>query len=125
MREMKTRPLQRVVCTVILCGLFGANGSLVAKNENLVTEGAKPVKLAGGFKFTEGPAVDAKGNIFFTDIPNNRVHKWDVTAKKVSTFIENSGGANGLFFSKEGDLFACLGEKRHVTSFFSEDGGEK
>ncbi|MFP6888032.1 MAG: hypothetical protein VB997_10735, partial [Opitutales bacterium] len=109
---MKKRPLQRVVRTVMLCGLFWANGSLVAKNENLVTDGDKPVKLAGGFKFTEGPAVDAKGNVFFTDIPNNRVHKWDVTAKKLSTFIENSGGANGLFFSKEGDLFACLGEKR-------------
>ena len=97
----------------------------VAKNEGLVADGAKPVKLAGGYKFTEGPAVDAKGNVFFTDIPNNRVHKWDVTTKKVSTFIENSGGANGLFFSKEGDLFACLGEKRHVTSFYPEDGGEK
>ena len=125
MREMKKRPIQRALRTVMLCGLFWVNGSLVAKNEDLVTDGAKPVKLAGGFKFTEGPAVDAKGNIFFTDIPNNRVHKWDVTAKKVSTFIENSGGANGLFFSKEGDLFACLGEKRHVTSFFPEDGGEK
>ena len=109
----------------MLGGLFGENASLEAKNENLVADGAKPVKLAGGYKFTEGPAVAPSGDIFFTDIPNNRVHKWDVTTKKVSTFMENSGGANGLFFSKEGDLFACLGEKRHVTSFYPEDGGEK
>ena len=46
-----------------------------ADNSDLVAPGAKPVKLAGGFKFTEGPAVDENGNIFFTDIPNNRIHK--------------------------------------------------
>ena len=105
--------------------LLAGTGSLLAKNEDLVADGAKPVKLAGGFKFTEGPAMGQDGNVYFTDIPNNRVHKWDPKAKKVSIFMENSGGANGLFFSKEGDLFACLGEKRHVTSFFPEDGGEK
>jgi gluconolactonase len=97
----------------------------VAKDDGLVANGAKPVKLAGGYKFTEGPAVAPNGDVYFTDIPNNRVHKWDVAAKKVSTFMENSGGANGLFFSKEGDLFACQGESKRVTSFYLEDGGEK
>jgi len=32
---------------------------------------------ASGFKFTEGPAVDAEGNLFFTDVPNRRIHKLD------------------------------------------------
>ena len=40
----------------------------------LVAPGAKPGKLAGGFKFTEGPAVAANGDVYFTDIPNNRIH---------------------------------------------------
>ena len=31
--------------------------------------------VSQGHKFTEGPAVDATGNVFFTDIPNSRVHK--------------------------------------------------
>ena len=57
----------------------------------LIKDGAKPEKLAGGFKFTEGPAVDPDGNIFFTDIPNNRIHKWDIATKKLSTFLEDSG----------------------------------
>ena len=39
--------------------------------------------------------------------------------------MDNSGGANGLFFSKEGDLFACQGVSQRVTSFYLEDGGEK
>ena len=83
------------------------------------------MKLAGGFKFTEGPAADSKGDVYFTDIPNNRIHKWSTVDKKLSTFIEDSGGANGLYFSKEGDIYACLGEKRCVTSFYLEDGTEK
>lgn len=65
-------------------------------------------KLAGEFRFTEGPAPDKDGNIFFTDIPNNRIHKWS-TDGVLSTFLENSGGANGLYFDSDGNLIACAG----------------
>ena len=58
--------LLRTVFTIMLPQVWGS-GYLVAKSEDLVADGAKPVKLAGGYKFTEGPAVDAKGNVFFTD----------------------------------------------------------
>ncbi len=109
----------------VLCMQFAICGDLLAKKESLVADGSKPVKLAGGFKFTEGPAADSKGDVYFTDIPNNRIHKWSTVDKKLSTFIEDSGGANGLYFSKEGDIYACLGEKRCVTSFYLEDGTEK
>ena len=65
-------------------------------------------KLASGFKFTEGPAADKEGNIYFTDIPNNRIHRWSVDGV-LSTFMENTGGANGLFVDKRGNLIACAG----------------
>src|SRR5689334_24394349 len=35
------------------------------------------VRLATGFKFTEGPAADRRGNVFFTDQPNDRIYRWD------------------------------------------------
>jgi gluconolactonase len=70
---------------------------------------------SGGFRFTEGPAADAKGNIFFTDIPNNRIHKWSLNGK-LSTFRENSGGSNGLYFDKKGNLLACEGGGRRLVS---------
>ncbi len=73
---------------------------------SVVAPGAKVEKLAGGFRFTEGPAADAKGNIFFSDIPNNRIHKWSLNGT-LSTFRENSGGSNGLYFDKNGNLSAC------------------
>jgi gluconolactonase len=86
-----------------------------AKEHSVVAEGAKLEKLAGGFRFVEGPAADSQGNIFFTDIPNNRIHKWSLDGK-LSTFRENSGGANGLFFDKDGNLLACEGGGRRLVS---------
>jgi len=89
--------------------------SLSAEKASVVAVGAKVEKLAGGFKFTEGPAADAQGNIFFSDIPNNRIHKWSSDGK-LSTFRENSGGANGLYFDKKGNLLACEGTGRRLVS---------
>jgi len=82
---------------------------------SVIAAGAKVEKLAGGFVFTEGPAVDAEGNIFFTDIPKNRIHKWSADGK-LSTFREDSGGANGLFFDKAGNLLACEGGRGRLVS---------
>lgn len=72
--------------------------------------GAKAEKLIGGFKFTEGPAPDADGNVYFTDQPNDRILIWS-TDGKLSTFLEPCGRSNGLCFDKEGRLWACADEK--------------
>ena len=82
---------------------------------SVVAPRAKVEKLAGGFSFTEGPAADAKGNIFFSDIPDNRIHKWSLDGT-LSTFRENSGGSNGLYFDKSGNLLACEGGGRRLVS---------
>ncbi len=75
--------------------------------------GAKLEKLADGFKFTEGPSVDAKGNVYFTDQPNNRIHKWSVDGK-LSVFLEPAGRSNGLCFDAKGNLWACADEKNEL-----------
>lgn len=79
-----------------------------------VAPGAKLEKLAGGFKFTEGPAPDADGNVYFTDQPNDRIHKWTVADGKLSTFMEPCGRSNGLAFDKNGTLWACADEKNEL-----------
>jgi len=88
---------------------FGVEG------ERLVAPGAEVAKLVDGFRFTEGPAADAAGDLFFTDIPNNRIHKWSLDGK-LSTFREDSGGANGLFFDRRGNLVACEGGRGRLVS---------
>lgn len=100
--------MRRVISVLVLAGgLFG--------QEPLVAPGAVVKKLADGFRFTEGPAVDARGNVFFSDIPNDRIHRWS-TKGKLTTFRENSGGANGLYFDRTGNLLACEGKRRQVVS---------
>ncbi|MCU0913328.1 MAG: SMP-30/gluconolactonase/LRE family protein [Planctomycetes bacterium] len=62
--------------------------------------------LANGFKFTEGPAADAQGNVFFTDQPNDRICKWSVDGK-LTDFMKPAGRSNGTFFDKQGNLWTC------------------
>lgn len=95
--------------------LVAATAAFGAGRQSVVAPGASSEKLGGGFVFTEGPASDIEGNVFFTDIPNNRIHKWSLDGK-LSTFRENSGGANGLFFDKKGNLLACEGGGRRLVS---------
>jgi gluconolactonase len=94
---------------------MAATASYGVEKMSIVAEGAKVEKLAGGFKFTEGPAADAQGNIFFTDIPNNRIHKWTPEGKLI-TFKQDSGGANGLYFDKKGNLLVCEGNNRRLVA---------
>jgi len=93
------------IFTAVLVSAINAQEKSGKKN---VSFESKVKKLASGFKFTEGPASDKKGNVYFTDIPNSRIHKWSVDGK-LSTFIEKSGRANGLYFDKAGNLLACAG----------------
>ncbi len=78
--------------------------------------------VSQGHKFTEGPAVDRNGNVFFTDIPNNRIHKIDPSGN-VTVFKEDSGGANGLMFGPDGRLFACQNGRRRIVAY-APDGAE-
>jgi gluconolactonase len=94
---------------------FSATRAGGAEPSQLVAAGAKVEKLAEGFIFTEGPAADAKGNVYFTDVPNSKIHKW-TTDGKVSLFRENTNGANGLYFDAKGNLLACEGRKFRVTA---------
>jgi gluconolactonase len=60
-----------------------------------------------GFKFTEGPAVDKQGNVFFTDQPDDKIYRWDAGTGKITTFLTGTGRANGMEFDKNGNLIAC------------------
>ena len=80
-----------------------------------VTTAGEVRKLAGEFKFTEGPALGPEGRIYFNDIPNERTQVYDPATGKVSVFREKSGGANGLFWTPAEALIACEGGNRRVA----------
>ena len=87
--------------------------SLVGKNVELV-------KVADGFGFTEGPAVDREGNVFFTDQPNNKIYQWKFGTGEILEFTDESGRANGLYFNRQGDLLACADMDNQLWSFDKE-----
>jgi len=80
-------------------------------------------KLAGNFTFTEGPAVNAQGDVYFTDIRKHLILKW-TAENKLDTFRTNTGRANGLYFDKDGNLLICEGQKGQISSI-NPDGNYK
>lgn len=87
------------------------------KNSKVTESGAVLEKLGDGFKFTEGPVVDKKGNVFFTDQPNNKIMRWDAETGKISVFSDKAGRSNGMYFDKKGNLIACADEDNQLWSF--------
>jgi gluconolactonase len=83
--------------------------------ESLIAPDAKVQKLAGDFKFTEGPTCDKAGNLFFVDQPNNRIMEWSVDGK-LSTFMQPSGYSNGMMFDANGNLITCADERNQLWS---------
>jgi sugar lactone lactonase YvrE/enterochelin esterase-like enzyme len=71
--------------------------------------------VSDGHKFTEGPAVSS-GELLFTDIPNDKIHLVTVDGE-VRTFVENSGGANGLAVGEDGKLYACRNKDKQIVRY--------
>ena len=105
---MKKPGMKQVFACAVLLGC--AVGMAKAEPPSIIAADSKLEKLADGFEFTEGPAADAEGNVFFTDQPNDRILKWSVDGK-LSTFLHPCGRANGLCFDKKGNMWACADEK--------------
>ncbi len=81
----------------------------------LVKPGAGLIQVSKQFSFTEGPAVDKNGNIFFTDQPNDKIWEYD-TDGQLSLFMEKTSRSNGMYFDRNGKLIACADEKDQLVS---------
>jgi gluconolactonase len=96
----------------LLLGLACAAQAIAAESK-IIAPGATLQKLAGDFAFTEGPACDSEGNVYFTDQPNDRILKWSLDGK-LTTWMHPCGRANGLCFDHQGNLWACADEKNEL-----------
>ena len=71
--------------------------------------------ISDQFSFTEGAAVDKKGNVFFTDQPNDKIWKYDVDGR-LSVFSDKTGRSNGMYFDKDDNLVTCADEHNQLWS---------
>jgi len=108
------------------------NASVIAQS-SVLAKGSAPVLVSSEFLFTEGPAVDAEGNVYFTDQPNDKIMKWS-TDGSLSVFMEGTGRSNGLFIDKNGNLIACadlnnqlwmIDKNKNVTVLVKDFEGKK
>jgi len=79
--------------------------------------------VSQGHRFTEGAAVDRDGNVFFVDIPGNRIYRVGADGK-TAVFREDSGGASGLMFGGDGRLYAAQNGRKRIVAY-TPDGAEK
>jgi gluconolactonase len=82
----------------------------------VIIPGEEWQEVSHGHRHTDGPAVSATGEIYFTDPANNRIHKVGLDGR-VTVFAENTNGANGLMFGPDGRLYAGLTRSRQIAAF--------
>ena len=88
-------------------GVLAAIGFVVSADMLRAQAGQQP-EIATTVAFTEGPTVDRDGNVYFTDIINQRIMKLSADGV-LSTYREGSNAANGLLIDPQGGLIACEG----------------
>lgn len=102
-----------LICVLLFIPSFSQSQNEALKNSKIIANGATLKQVAADYIFTEGPAVDSEGNVFFTDQPNNRIMKWS-TDGSISTYMEKAGRANGLYFDHQENLLACADENNQL-----------
>lgn len=103
---------------LLLTAILVSNAALaqIEDKKGIIAKDAELVKVQDGFSFTEGPAVNRFGDVYFTDQPNNRIHVWNAISNTVSVFKENAGRSNGMYFMLDGTLITCADEKNELWS---------
>lgn len=91
--------------------------------ENVLNPASGWELVGGSYTFTEGPAADKQGNVYFVDVPANRIYKINAADNEVSVFKENSGGASGLMFGVDGRLYAAANGAKRIVAY-EADGRE-
>ncbi len=113
---------EKTALAVLIMAIFAAGCTAQSTGGgDIIASGAELKLAADGFKFTEGPAVDKDGNVYFTDQPNDRIMKWSPDGK-ITTFMSPCGRSNGLYFDKKGVLLACADDKNELWAIDMKGG---
>lgn len=96
-----------VICSISII-------SCKSQSVDLVAEGAELIQISNEYSFTEGPASDKNGNVFFTDQPNDKIIKWNESDNTLSIFKEPAGRANGLYFDQNENLLAAADNENEL-----------
>ncbi len=82
---------------------------------DIIAPGTELKLISDQFGFAEGPTTDKKGNLFLTDMPKDKIYKYDLDGK-LTVFLEPAHRPNGMFMDKKGNLIVCSEEKNQLLS---------
>lgn len=119
---MISRSLRRLAGLWLLALLAAPAASQDMALKDILVDGQDWELVADGFTFTEGPAPDLEGNLYFTDVFKNKIHRINAQGK-AEVFVDQSHGANGLMFGPDGKLYACQNGKSRIVAY-DKDGKE-
>lgn len=97
-----------LVCLLFLRGMAYGQPSL-SDTRSLIAAPDTLRLIGRQFSFTEGASVDRKGNVYFTDQPNNKIWEYSVDGR-LSIFLDSAGRSNGMYFDRKGRLVTCADE---------------
>jgi gluconolactonase len=99
-----------LACLTLLCGMhtciFTTHGSAQEAANGRVQPVSEIETVHKGFAFTEGPAWDPRGVLYFSDIPNTTIHRLEA-GDKLSNFTTDSKHTNGIMIAADGRMLAC------------------
>lgn len=104
----------------LLLLLINCTSKGVLNSKKIVQQNAKIQLVSDQFSFTEGPASDHFGNVYFTDQPNDKIYFWNWKTNKIAEFRTGSGRANGTFFDQKGNLLTCSDENGEIWKINEE-----
>ncbi|HIF32664.1 MAG: SMP-30/gluconolactonase/LRE family protein [Pirellulaceae bacterium] len=107
-----------------LVGLLGNAGLVVSTSMGqdtplrlILLDNEDWQEVSRGHQFTEGPAADKDGNVYFSDVPASKILRIDARTGKVDLFAENTAKTNGLMFGPDGRLFGCRNGDRKIVAY--------
>jgi gluconolactonase len=106
-----------LIFIAVACGLLAEAKTVIDTplTGGLFNATEKPLLISKQFSFTEGASVDKKGNVFFTDQPNNEI--WEYTTDgKILLWMVNTLRSNGTYFDAKGNLVSCADEHDQLIS---------
>jgi sugar lactone lactonase YvrE/enterochelin esterase-like enzyme len=90
--------------------------------KEILIPGEEWQRVAQGYQFTEGPAVNASGEVFFNDVPNSKTYKVGLDGR-VSEFLNDTKRGDGQGFGPDGRLYAVAGAEQKIIAYDAQGKG--
>lgn len=105
------RPICAAACLLLIASALPAQDMPLSQ---VLIEGEGWQLVGEGYKFTEGPAIDQDGTVYFVDVPESVILKIGADGKP-AVWAKETGKASGLMFGPEGRLYACQSGTKKVV----------